>query len=62
MYSDYEIDCLYLGKPFEERNIHSEDAGKAYEVSEVDIDKVRVALPLLNRLVDAACVAVKYAV
>ena len=25
MYSDYEVECMYLGKPFEERTIERED-------------------------------------
>ena len=25
MYSDYEVECMYLGKPFEERTIKRED-------------------------------------
>jgi len=59
MYSDYEIDCLYLGRPFEEKTIHAEDTISPVRVSENDIEKVRSAIPLLAVLVDAACLAVK---
>jgi hypothetical protein len=59
MYSDYEIECLYLSRPFEEKTIHSEDTVFPARVSEKDIEQVRSAIPLLTVLVDAACVAVR---
>jgi len=59
MFSDYEVECLYLGRPFEERTIHSDDFISPPGVSENDIEKVRSAIPLLAVLADAACLAVK---
>ena len=61
MYSDYEVECLYLGRPFEERTIHGNDSFSTVAVSEKDIEKVRCAIPLLSMLVDAACPAIKCA-
>ncbi|MBN2026472.1 MAG: hypothetical protein JW854_06930 [Actinobacteria bacterium] len=61
MYSDYEVECLYLGKPFEDRTIHCDDISSPVVVSKKDIEKVRSAIPLLSMLVDAACPAAKCA-
>ena len=55
MYSDYEVTCLYLGKPFEERILHAEGLiPLELTVSERDIENARSTLPLLAQLVEAA--------
>ncbi|GEM_PF-5873611 len=60
MYSDHEIECLYLGRPFEDKKIHGEDnEPPGYRVTARDIERVRAALPVINLLVNTACMAVK---
>lgn len=61
MFSDYEVECLYLGRPFEDWTIHGRDNPSPVVVSEKDIERVRSAIPFITLLVDAAGPATKCA-
>lgn len=61
MYSDYEVERLCLGGPFEDTTMQCDDKSAPLVVSERDIEKMRSAIPLLYMLVDAACPSMKCA-
>lgn len=55
MFSEYEVECLYLGKPFEEKVLQLENPVSRLQcVSEEDIERLRSTLPLLSALVESA--------
>ncbi|MEW6555315.1 MAG: hypothetical protein AB1384_13645 [Actinomycetota bacterium] len=55
MYSDHEVECMYLGKPFEERNLHGEDRhGKESPPLGTEEPQKSPELPRMPLLVAAA--------
>ena len=46
--SDYEADCLYLGRPVEDESLrHELERSEPLGLSEDDIDRMYLGLPLL---------------
>lgn len=56
MLSDQEVNCLYLGRPFEEKVLHSVDTrAEERPLSAQDAERILSTLPLLNELIYEAC-------
>jgi len=55
MYSDYEVECMYLGKPFEEKIIHADDLrDRVIPLRNRDETRMLPAHPLISLLAGAA--------